>query len=104
MNRSSIRLDNVVYNAATQRFEATVTVFGHGPVRKFACSIDAPITMTFEDAASGLAKQAMRRYEKRGGLHSTMNTPPPRQRAGRLGFDPMRWLEGILKHPGHKAA
>ena len=104
MNSSTIRMDNVHYNAANQSFEAAVTVYGRHSTRKFACSINAPITMSFEDAASGLAKQAMRRFEGRRGLQSALAVSPPKQRADHGGFDPVNWLQGLLGHPDHKAA
>ncbi len=104
MNSPTVRIDHVHYNAASQSFEATVTVYGRHLARKFACSINAPITMSFEDAASGLAKQATRRFEKRQGLRSTLIASAPKHRAGRNGFDPVTWLQGLLGRPDHKAA
>ncbi|MEX0370146.1 MAG: hypothetical protein AB3N09_05895 [Tateyamaria sp.] len=62
MQTVPLQLSDVIYNAATQSFEALVTVHDTGETRSYACAIDAPITMAFEDAAAGLAKQAMRRH------------------------------------------
>ncbi|MEW9919824.1 orotidine 5-phosphate decarboxylase [Marimonas sp. MJW-29] len=99
-----IQLSDVRYNAATQSFEASVTVHDNSTVRRYACAIDAPITMTFEDAARGLSRQAIRRHQHRGGLFSEVGTYKVRQRAGRRGFDPLRWFEGIVSRPGRTAA
>ena len=52
--------------------------------RSYACAIDAPITMEFADAASGLATQAMRRHA-RGHADATRLPPAtPSPRAGRM--------------------
>lgn len=67
----AVELNNVIYNAATQSFEALATVYAGTSSRSFACAIDAPIDMSFEDAAAGLTTQALRRFEGRGGLSST---------------------------------
>ena len=65
MQTVPLQLSDVIYNAATQSFEALVTVHDAGQARSYACAIDAPITMEFADAASGLATQAMRRAARR---------------------------------------
>lgn len=62
MQTVPLQLSDVIYNAATQSFEALVTVHDAGGARSYACAIDAPITMEFEDAAKGLTTQAMRRH------------------------------------------
>ncbi|WP_299609173.1 orotidine 5-phosphate decarboxylase [uncultured Tateyamaria sp.] len=62
MQTVPLQLSDVIYNAATQSFEALVTVHDAQGPRSYACAIDAPITMEFEDAAEGLATQAMRRH------------------------------------------
>ena len=62
MQTVPLQLSDVIYNAATQSFEALVTAHDAGTARSYACAIDAPITMAFEDAAAGLARQAMRRH------------------------------------------
>ncbi|WP_152612983.1 orotidine 5-phosphate decarboxylase [Tateyamaria sp. ANG-S1] len=62
MQTVPLQLSDVIYNAATQSFEALVTVHDTDGAHSYACAIDAPITMAFEDAAAGLAKQAMRRH------------------------------------------
>ncbi|MEL6464214.1 MAG: orotidine 5-phosphate decarboxylase [Pseudomonadota bacterium] len=64
MQTVPLQLSDVIYNAATQSFEALVTVHDAGRVRSYACAIDAPITMEFEEAAEGLATQAMRRHTR----------------------------------------
>jgi hypothetical protein len=71
MQRHTVELNNVIYNATSQRFEALATVHGGTETRKFACAIDAPIDMSFEDASVGLTTQALRRHSGRGGLSSS---------------------------------
>ena len=90
MQTQAVELNNVIYNAANQSFEALVTVYAKTSSRSFACAINAPIDMTFEDAAQGLSTQALRRFNGhnfhgRVGLSSThpANTSTPQVRAGR---------------------
>ncbi len=104
MQTRPIQLTEVIYNAADQSFEALVTVHDGGTSRKYACAIDAPIAMSFEDAAHGLSKQAMRRHASHNGIYSEIITPAPAQRAGRRSFDPVRWLESLVQLPGSRAA
>ncbi|KZY25995.1 MULTISPECIES: orotidine 5-phosphate decarboxylase [unclassified Sulfitobacter] len=104
MQTRQIQLTEVIYNAANQTFEALVTVNDGDLTRKYACAIDAPISMSFEDAADGLRRQALRRYEVRGGLYSEARPHVPALRAGRPAFDPRRWLEGLMRLPGRNAA
>ncbi len=99
-----IQLTDVRYNAASQTFEALVTVHDNTLVRRYACAFQAPMTLTFDDAAKGLAKQAIRRHQHRGGLFSEPNSHKPRQRAGRPGFDPVRWLESLITRSDRTAA
>lgn len=99
-----IQMKDVRYNAINQSFEATITVHDNTILRSYACAIQAPITTSFEDAARGLSKQAIRRHQSRGGLFSEQSRPLPRTRAGRRGFDPIRWLEGLMHLPGQRAA
>lgn len=85
MQNQAVELNNVIYNAANQSFEALATVYAGSSTRSFACEINAPIDMTFEDAAKGLSTQALRRFKGRGGLSSVhpATTPSPQVRAGR---------------------
>ncbi len=62
MQTVPLQLSDVIYNATNQSFEARVTVHDTSGARSYACAIEAPITMEFEDAAAGLATQAMRRH------------------------------------------
>jgi len=84
MQTVPLQLSDVIYNAATQSFEALVTVHDDHGARSYACAIDAPITMEFRDAANGLATQAMRRHThgRADGAHMPSATPQPR--AGRM--------------------
>lgn len=96
MNTPSTELSNVIYNAATQAFEARVTVHAADGIRSYACAIDAPITMTFADAATGLAKQALRRDRNRIGLGARIIAPAvAARRAARRAFDPMAMLRRL---------
>ena len=104
MQAPSLQLSEVTYNAADQTFESLVTVGDGETKRKYACSIDAPISMSFEDAASGLGVQALRRHEGRGGMFSEVSNHVPAQRAGRRSFDALSWLEQIVQLPGRRAA
>jgi len=103
MQTKPIQLSDVIYNAANQSFEALVTVYEDDVSSKYPCAINAPITMSFEDAAAGLKTQALRRHTPRAGTYShTVRYVPP-QRAGRPAFDPVRWLESIVHLPGRRA-
>lgn len=104
MQTQTVQLSDVIYNAANQTFEALATVHKDGRTRKYACEINAPIAMTFEEAADGLSKQALRRETHRGGLHSEVSAHVAHQRAGRPRFDPRRWLEELMAMPGNRAA
>lgn len=85
MENQTVELSNVIYNAANQSFEALATVYAGSLTRSFACEINAPIDMKFEDAAKGLSTQALRRFNGRGGLSSVhpVTTRAPKIRAGR---------------------
>lgn len=85
MQNQAVELNNVIYNAASQSFEALATVYAGSSSRSFACAINAPIDMTFADAAQGLSTQARRRFNGDAGLSSShpATTPAPQVRAGR---------------------
>ncbi|MBD3665807.1 orotidine 5-phosphate decarboxylase [Sulfitobacter aestuariivivens] len=104
MQTQQIQLTDVIYNAANQSFEALVTIYDGDVSRKYPCAINAPIDMSFEAAASGLTTQALRRHQTRTGIYSEITRHVPAQRAGRRGFDPMRWLESLVQLPGRRAA
>jgi hypothetical protein len=104
MQTRPIQLTDVIYNAATQCFEALVTVQDGEQLRRYACAIDAPITMSYRDAADGLSRQALRRHAQKRGLNSEVLRHVPAQRAGRRSFDPLRWLEEVMHLSGRDAA
>lgn len=104
MQIHQIQLTDVIYNAGTQSFEALVTIIEGERFCKYACAIDAPISMSFEDAAKGLSRQATRRHGGRGGIFSETRREGAPQRAGRPRFDPKEWLANIIKLPGRNAA
>lgn len=84
MQTVPLQLSDVIYNAASQSFEALVTVHDQRGARSYACAINAPIEMTFEDAASGLATQAMRRHTHGRADANQMPAAAVPQRAGRM--------------------
>ena len=63
-------MTDVIYNPATQAFEARVTVREGNVASSYACSLSAPIALPFEKAAAGLARQALRRHAAPDGLRS----------------------------------
>lgn len=99
-----IQLKDVRYNPGTQSFEATVTVHDNAVVRSYACAIAAPITMPYEDASKGLAKQAVRRHQARGGLFSEQSGYRAQQRTGRPALDPVQWLQKLIGMDARHAA
>lgn len=85
MQIQAVELNNVIYNAASQNFETLATVYAGSSSRSFACAINAPIDMSFKDAALGLSTQAQRRFQGTAGLSSShpASIPAPQVRAGR---------------------
>ncbi|MFL4469053.1 orotidine 5-phosphate decarboxylase [Tateyamaria armeniaca] len=84
MHTVPLQLNDVIYNAANQTFEALVSVHDASGARRYACAIDAPIDMEFKDAAKGLSKQALRRH-KRGQTDSFIESFAPHTRSARIG-------------------
>lgn len=95
MTKIQTQITQVAYNAGSQCFEALVTVGTGDKATKYPCMIEAPITMSFERAAEGLVKQALRNHEKRAGLQSTTRRHIANVRAGRPRFDPRTWLSQL---------
>ncbi|QUJ76553.1 orotidine 5-phosphate decarboxylase [Sulfitobacter albidus] len=105
MNTATVTLSDVTYNAGTQCFEARAHINDGAGQRSYACAIDAPINMSFEQAADGLRRQALRRDAKGTGLRSQMRAhTAPQQRAGRARFDPRTWLAQLGLSPDRHAA
>lgn len=75
MHNLKTELSDVIYNAAEQAFEAKVTIHEGTARTSYACAIEAPITMSFEDAAKGLTKQALRKHGAPRGLRAFFKTP-----------------------------
>lgn len=92
MMKPSVQLSEVVYNAATQSFEARATVHGETGARIYPCAIDAPITMSFEDAAAGLSRQALRRHRMGRGLRAYIPAQPVRRKPR---IDPFQMLRRL---------
>jgi hypothetical protein len=67
-----VRVSDVIYNAANQSFEATVTLYENNTAVKHACTVPAPITMSFEDATRRLIAQARRQQKTQSGLRARM--------------------------------
>ena len=57
-----------------------------------------------EQAAEGLAKQALRRHRNRGGMFSHLSPSGFARRGGRQAFDSKRWLEDVMAQPLTSAA
>lgn len=92
MTQPQVQLSNVIYNAGNQCFEALATVTTQSATKTHACAIEAPISMSFEQAAEGLKLQALRQNEKGAGMYSQMRHHVATARAGRPRFDPRTWL------------
>jgi hypothetical protein len=101
MQNHAVELNNVIYNAASQSFEAKATVYAGASLRSFACAINAPIDMTFANAAQGLSTQALRGFQGNTRLFSShpATTPAPQVRAGRASqrnvMDAFRMLRNL---------
>jgi hypothetical protein len=95
-----IELKQVRYNAANQSFEAAVTVHDNDTVRTYACSIKAPLSMTYEEASRRLGKQAIHNHQRRGGLFSEVTRLVQGGRSMTRG----RWFRDLLQVSGRKAA
>jgi hypothetical protein len=104
IEQPNVHINDVIYNASTQCFEALVSVSAGTRAAKYPCAIEAPITMSFEDAADGLMTQALRRHSQGSGLYSQMRKHAPLPRAGRQRFDPRDWLEQLGISLSGKAA
>lgn len=104
MQTRPIQLSDVIYNAANQCFEALVTVDTGETARKYPCAIKAPITMSFDEAAIGLTKQALRRHQSNSADYAEIRPHLPGQRAGRQVFDPKAWLASLAQMTGRRSA
>lgn len=92
MTQTQVQLSQVIYNAATQSFEALATVTTQTETKTYPCAIEAPITMSFERAAKGLKIKALRKSASNSGMYSQMRHHMAAVRAGRPRFDPRTWL------------
>ena len=92
MKQTQIQISDVFYNAATQCFEALVSVGPSTDTKKYPCSIKAPMSMGFDEAAKGLSTQALRQHSQKSGMYSQMRGHVPKMRNGRERFDPRTWL------------
>lgn len=92
MTQTQVQLSQVIYNAATQSFEALATVTTQSGTKTYPCAIEAPITMSFERAAEGLKIKALRNSKSRRGMCSQLRHHVATVRAGRARFDPRTWL------------
>ncbi len=104
MFTSPVQLTDVIYNAANQMFEATVTIYDQGKATRYACAIAAPITMSFADAAKGLKTKAQRLHTQSNGLASTVLPVQDCKLAKRRPFDPTKWLQSLLNNRNRFAA
>ncbi|MEH6830548.1 orotidine 5-phosphate decarboxylase [Sulfitobacter sp.] len=92
MTQTQVHLSEVIYNGATQSFEALATVSTQTDTKTYPCSIEAPMSMSFERAAKGLETQALRKSASGKGMYSQMRHHMATVRAGRPRFDPRAWL------------
>ena len=104
MQARPVQISDVIYNPASSCFEALVTVHDGDTSRRYACAIDAPIQMSFEDAASGLSKQALRRHAGESGLTSYRLPRKAAPRAGRHAPMIKHWLDPLTALLGKHAA
>lgn len=74
------QMSDVIYNATEQKFEATVTFHEPDGAIRYACALDAPISMDFDTAAKGLMRLARKQHAAGEGLFSilTRNIPASR--------------------------
>lgn len=103
MQSQSIQLSDVIYNAASQCFEALVTIRNGELTRRYPCATAGPITMSFSDAAAALKEEALRQHKRQDGLSSQIATPKPSPRALRLQPDQTR-KERIVTQPNKRKA
>lgn len=96
MLRQQIEMSDVIYNAAEQAFEARVTIHSDTARVRYACSLPAPITTSFEEAARGLRREAFR--QARSGAHNASYMRPV------LTENASRWPERIASSFGAHAA
>jgi len=104
MQSHPVQLSDVIYNPINQSFEALATVYQDNQGRKYACAIDAPITMSFEDAAEGLKRQALRHHRGKRFLYSELRRHVATPRAGRSASGSLHWIERLMGLPGRFAA
>lgn len=64
MPQHPVALENVIYNPASQAFEARAVVHDPDRPRSYACAVDAPITSEFSWASERLTAQALDRHAK----------------------------------------
>ena len=63
MPQHPVELNNVIYNPATQAFEARAVVHDPSGSRSYACAVKAPITTEFDRASTRLTTQALERHD-----------------------------------------
>jgi len=105
MQTLNIQISDVIYNAATQTFDALVTVKDTTGTVKYPCSIEAPITLPFAEAAKGLKQQAVRRHSQpAGGIYAKIASYRPAHRAPRKTFDVRGWINDMQSTIGQRIA
>ena len=100
---SPVQLTDVIYNAATQSFEASVTIYEKSAAYRYPCVIEGPISMRFQDAAKALEKQAFRQHGNPAGLCSVTRQPIPQRQLRHHRLDLRVWLQNLLGNPGNLA-
>ena len=66
------RISDVIYNAATQSFEARVTLFEATGAATYAASYHAPLDTAYAEASAALVRNAQDQARTRAGLVMTM--------------------------------
>ena len=103
MQSPAHQISDVIYNAASQQFEALVTIHGDDQSHRYPCAIDAPISMPFEAAASALSRQAARLHESATGLRSAFPVKVRKTRANRPSLWQLLQLDSMLMSRGRAA-
>ena len=75
MTPIQVELSDVTYNAANRAFEARATLHDGGIQHSYACMIEGPITLAFEDAAGRLSRQAFKMHRMAGRMRARGTHP-----------------------------
>lgn len=96
MTQHPVELSNVIYNPATQSFEARAVVHDPKGARSYACAVSSPITTNFEEASARLNSEALRRHGGQSSALPQARIARKRQEPTRTGQRAMQRLRQIL--------